>query len=179
MVGSGPPTGYGDGAGGVAGVVTRHTVTIPSERIPLRVQHRLGQDPPLGPHLEGLPPGELPVHGQHAAELLALGAGGQDLDLKSLLPDDMFKENAERRVKLGLVLADELVQVLSENPGSYKLSNVILGACTVELPNCNSNTLIVGATSATWLWADDHWLAYGGQNQLGSLARGRAQNNPF
>jgi len=81
--------------------------------------------------------------------------------------------------KLGLVLADELVQVLSENPGSYKLSNVILGACTVELPNCNSNTLIVGATSATWLWADDHWLAYGGQNQLGSLARGRAQNNPF
>jgi trigger factor len=40
------------------------------------------------------------------------GAGGQDLDLKSLLPDDMFKENAERRVKLGLVLA-ELVNKLS------------------------------------------------------------------
>jgi trigger factor len=34
------------------------------------------------------------------------GAGGQDLDLKSLLPDDMFKENAERRVRLGLVLAE-------------------------------------------------------------------------
>jgi trigger factor len=34
------------------------------------------------------------------------GAGGQDLDLDSLLPDDMFSENAERRVKLGLVMAE-------------------------------------------------------------------------
>lgn len=34
------------------------------------------------------------------------GAGGQDLDLNSLLPDDMFAENAERRVKLGLVMAE-------------------------------------------------------------------------
>ena len=34
------------------------------------------------------------------------GAGGQDLDLKSLLPDDMFTENAERRVRLGLLMAE-------------------------------------------------------------------------
>jgi trigger factor len=34
------------------------------------------------------------------------GAGNQDLDLESLLPDTMFSENAERRVKLGLVLAE-------------------------------------------------------------------------
>jgi trigger factor len=34
------------------------------------------------------------------------GAGGQDLDLKSLLPDEMFRDNAEKRVKLGLVLAE-------------------------------------------------------------------------
>ena len=34
------------------------------------------------------------------------GAGGQDLDLNSLLPDEMFAENAERRVKLGLVMAE-------------------------------------------------------------------------
>lgn len=35
--------------------------------------------------------------------------GGQpspDMDLQSLLPDDMFREQAERRVKLGLVLAE-------------------------------------------------------------------------
>ncbi len=41
------------------------------------------------------------------------GGAGQDLDLKSLLPDEMFSEKAERRVKLGLVLA-ELI-------GSYEL----------------------------------------------------------
>jgi trigger factor len=34
------------------------------------------------------------------------GAGGQDLDLKSLLPDSMFSENAERRVKMGLIMAE-------------------------------------------------------------------------
>ncbi len=34
------------------------------------------------------------------------GAQQQDLDLKSLLPDDMFRDNASRRVKLGLVLAE-------------------------------------------------------------------------
>lgn len=34
------------------------------------------------------------------------GMGNQDLDLESLLPADMFTENAERRVKLGLVMAE-------------------------------------------------------------------------
>ena len=38
------------------------------------------------------------------------GAGAQDLDLDSLLPDDMFRENAERRVKLGLVMAEYIGQ---------------------------------------------------------------------
>ena len=34
------------------------------------------------------------------------GGAGQDLDLKSILPDEMFTERATRRVKLGLVLAE-------------------------------------------------------------------------
>ena len=38
------------------------------------------------------------------------GAAGQDLDLNSLLPDEMFSENAERRVKLGLVMAEYISQ---------------------------------------------------------------------
>ena len=38
------------------------------------------------------------------------GAAGQDLDLDSLLPDEMFRENAERRVKLGLVMAEYISQ---------------------------------------------------------------------
>ena len=34
------------------------------------------------------------------------GAGAQDLDLQSLLPAEMFQDQAERRVKLGLVLSE-------------------------------------------------------------------------
>lgn len=34
------------------------------------------------------------------------GAGAQDLDLQSLLPAEMFQEQAERRVKLGLILSE-------------------------------------------------------------------------
>ena len=34
------------------------------------------------------------------------GAAPQDMDLASILPDEMFKDQAERRVKLGLVVAE-------------------------------------------------------------------------
>jgi trigger factor len=53
------------------------------------------------------------------------GAGGaQDLDLESLLPDDMFTENAQRRVKLGLVLS-ELVSRLELKPDADKVRGMI------------------------------------------------------
>jgi trigger factor len=49
------------------------------------------------------------------------GAGGQNLDLKSLLPDDMFAENAERRVKLGLVLSELIGKLeLKADPGKVR-----------------------------------------------------------
>ena len=52
------------------------------------------------------------------------GLGNQNLDLKSLLPDTMFAENAERRVKLGLVLA-EIVAKNELKPGREKVREVI------------------------------------------------------
>ena len=52
------------------------------------------------------------------------GLGNQNLDLKSLLPDTMFAENAERRVKLGLVLA-EIVAKNDLKPGREKVREVI------------------------------------------------------
>jgi trigger factor len=52
------------------------------------------------------------------------GAGGQDLDLKSMLPDEMFSENAERRVKLGLVLA-ELVSKLKLEVDNTKVREAV------------------------------------------------------
>ena len=38
------------------------------------------------------------------------GAAPQDLDLTTILPDEMFSEQAERRVKLGLVVAEMISQ---------------------------------------------------------------------
>lgn len=52
------------------------------------------------------------------------GLSNQNLDLKSLLPDNMFAENAERRVKLGLVLA-EIVAKNDLKPGREKVREVI------------------------------------------------------
>jgi trigger factor len=52
------------------------------------------------------------------------GAGAADLDLDSLLPDEMFSEQAERRVKLGLVLA-ELVKSLELTPDADKVREAV------------------------------------------------------
>ncbi|RLQ23115.1 trigger factor [Seongchinamella sediminis] len=52
------------------------------------------------------------------------GAGGQNMDLKSLLPDDMFTENAEKRVKLGLVLS-ELISKLELKADADKVRATI------------------------------------------------------
>ena len=52
------------------------------------------------------------------------GASAQDLDLKSLLPDDMFNDNARRRVKLGLVLA-ELVSKMKLKADGAKVREAI------------------------------------------------------
>ena len=52
------------------------------------------------------------------------GAGAQDMDLNSLLPDDMFTDNAERRVKLGLVLS-ELIQKLELKADADKVRETI------------------------------------------------------
>ena len=38
------------------------------------------------------------------------GAAPQDMDLASILPDEMFADQAERRVKLGLVVAEMISQ---------------------------------------------------------------------
>ena len=60
------------------------------------------------------------------------GAGAQNMDLRSLLPDDMFTANAEKRVKLGLLLseliskfelqadADRVRQTIEEMAATYQ-----------------------------------------------------------
>ena len=49
------------------------------------------------------------------------GQAAPDMDLKSILPDDMFKEQAERRVKLGLLLGEMITKFeLRADPAKVK-----------------------------------------------------------
>ena len=80
---------------------------------------------------------------------------------------------------IGLVLADEMVQVIVRSPSSFGLTNAVTPICTTPLPNCTSKTLVTSAVSATFLWADSTRLAFGGQDRLGALALARAVGNPF
>ncbi|QFU75882.1 trigger factor [Halioglobus maricola] len=62
------------------------------------------------------------------------GAGGQDLDLKSLLPDDMFTENAEKRVKLGLLLSELINKFELKADGDKVRSTIEEMASTYQEP---------------------------------------------
>ena len=83
----------------------------------------------------------------------------------------------------GLVLADEIVLAMVNNPDIYGLRNVVAPVCTVALPGCSMTTLDPTAVAASrgndWLWADDRRLGANAQGRLGSSAVNRAQNNPF
>ncbi|WP_019530291.1 trigger factor [Dasania marina] len=62
------------------------------------------------------------------------GGGAENLDLDSLLPDDMFQEQAERRVKLGLIL-NELISSKEIKADAAKVKETIEGfASTYEDP---------------------------------------------
>ncbi len=80
---------------------------------------------------------------------------------------------------VGLVQAQLRFQAVSVSPGSFGLSNITDTVCTVELPNCNTNTLLPGVTLSAYLWADDQHLAPTGHSQLAALAIDRAARNPF
>jgi outer membrane lipase/esterase len=80
---------------------------------------------------------------------------------------------------VGLVLADEMVQVMVRAPSAFGLTDATTVACAAALPDCNTNTLTGTATAATWLWADGTRMAAGGHARLGLLAQQRALNNPF
>lgn len=82
---------------------------------------------------------------------------------------------------IGLIFADIETQNMFRFPASFALSNVLDAACqsTAALPDCRTNTLVTGATSTNYLWADDLRPGPAVQSRLGSLAEFRARNNPF
>jgi len=107
-------------------------------------------------------------------------------DRAALIRRLLDRFNAKMRINLindgsmiGLVFAEDLVQLMVRFPQSYGLVNVIDAACTTALPDCTTQTLTTGASGDTWLWADSLQLSAGGHRQLGANAEGRARNNPF
>ncbi len=62
------------------------------------------------------------------------GGASKDLDLNSLLPDEMFAENAERRVRLGLVLAEYVAKNELKADGEKVRAFIEEMASTYETP---------------------------------------------
>lgn len=113
-------------------------------------------------------------------------ASRPDTDRAALLDRLTGAFNRELRLNLlndgrliGLVLADETIDALVQFPSGFQLSNSTQAACAVALPDCRSDTLVLNATAATWLWADSLRFGAPGHAQVGNAARSRARNNPF
>ncbi len=117
---------------------------------------------------------------------LAQKAAFTDTDRAALITRLVAALNSRLRVGivndgrlLGLVLADEAVQVMARVPASFSLTNTTEGVCTVALPDCTSKTLTANSVAAGALWADATRLGVPWHSRIGSLAQQRALNNPF
>ena len=125
---------------------------------------------------------------------LAEKAANTDTDRAALLTRLTARMNAKLRAninndgrRIGLLLADEMVQAVVKFPTVYGYANVSAAAClsSAALPTCTTSTLqpatatATAATAFTWLWADALHLSPGGQSRLGALAATRAAGNPF
>ena len=80
---------------------------------------------------------------------------------------------------VGLAQAELRFKAIATSPPSFGFVNITDAVCTVPVPNCTTSTLIAGAVTTQYLWADDRRLAAGGHAQLAALAIDRAQRNPF
>ena len=125
---------------------------------------------------------------------IAEKAANIDTDRASLLTRLTARFNARLRAniindgrRIGLLLADEMVQTIAKFPTVYRFDNTTSAAClsTAVLPACTTATLepatatAPAANGSTWLWADGLHLSPGGHSQLGALAATRAAGNPF
>ncbi len=119
---------------------------------------------------------------------LAQKAALSDTDRAALIKRLMSAFHLKLRItlindgnRIGLVLADELVQQIVQFPANFSYTNINTAAClsTAVLPNCTSATLVSGADPSGWLWSDATHLSAGGHSRLGEAARVRATGNPF
>lgn len=125
-------------------------------------------------------------------------AAKTDSDALALLSTLTYEFNGSLRTSIlpndgrhfGLVLADDIVAVMRDNPTTYLESpyNVTDAACTtgyVNVKDCQltsdaaTTTLVSGATLANYLWASDRHIGPAAHLRIGQQAVARAVNNPF
>jgi outer membrane lipase/esterase len=80
---------------------------------------------------------------------------------------------------VGLVSADDSVQLLVNAAAVNGLTDIVAGACAVALPGCTTATLVTGATAINHLWADELHFAPLAHTSIGNQAANRARLNPF
>ena len=86
--------------------------------------------------------------------------------------------------KVAIMLTDELVQAMAKFPVSYgAMTNVLDAVCDKTLAptvlQCTSDTLVTGATSTSYLWADDRHPSPNGHAYIGAAAANQTRRNPF
>ena len=123
-------------------------------------------------------------------------AGRTDADAVALLSTLSYEFNGSLRTNVvpndgrnfGLVLADDIVAVINQNPTEYlePPSNTSDAACTTaDVKDCvltadaTTTTLVSGATLSNYLWASDRHLGPSAHSRIGQQAQARAVNNPF
>lgn len=126
----------------------------------------------------------------------AINAGKTDTNAQSLLYTLSYEFNGSLRTNIlpndgrnfGLVLADDIVAVMRDNPSTYLDSpyNVTDAACTTaDVKDCvlttdsTTTTLVSGATLNSHLWASDRHIGPNAHGRIGQQALARAVNNPF
>jgi len=82
---------------------------------------------------------------------------------------------------VGLVQGDLRTEAMVRTPNSFGLVNVVNGACqdVSPPPDCDTTTLIDGASATTYMWADDLRPGFVVGQQLAALAIARVRGNPF
>lgn len=126
----------------------------------------------------------------------ALKAGKTDANASSLLNRLSYDFNGSLRTSIvpndgryfGLVLADDIVAVMQQNPTTYLEApyNITDAACTTaDVKDCvltndtATSTLVSGATLGNHLWASDRHIGPNAHLRIGQQALARAINNPL
>ncbi len=86
--------------------------------------------------------------------------------------------------QVALMFTNETMENMVSFPASYGgMTNVTDAACDKTLAptvlQCTSDTLVTGATSTSYLWADDRHPSPNGHAYIGAAAANQTRRNPF